>query len=94
MIKADYIHRTNDNNPDRIPDAATYVAPEEAVKLSDHRDIRDIYYVLEISRAFFSTKKWIFEQERDWYDLRLLACVWNAGRISGTRFQRARRKGR
>lgn len=69
------------------------VTPQEAVKLSKLLDFEIFHIVNDIATEFDSTIP-ADEKEKDdtYYSLLLLATVWNAGRIHGTREERKKKQ--
>ena len=64
------------------------VTPEEAIRLSDYRTIKDIEIAKEIESVYQKSRV-NFKYEL-WEQVRLLGIIWNAGRMQGVREERAK----
>ncbi len=66
------------------------VTAAEAFKLSETRTLRDMYIAEELFNYCYTA----FDDETDrrWKNLKILATIWNAGRIQGIREERAKKR--
>lgn len=68
------------------------LTPQEAVTLGNLRTVADFCIVEKIHNCFYSEHKRYYSESPEYYTAKLLATVWNAGRIEGIRAERRRRK--
>lgn len=61
------------------------ITPQEAVKFAGERTIDDMYIAVKIANEFRDT------QPTRWNNMKILAAVWNAGRVQGIREERRKR---
>lgn len=67
------------------------LTPQEAVRLGNLRTIADWRIVEKINNYFYFKNKRYYVECPEYYTEKLLATVWNAGRIEGIRAERQRR---
>lgn len=65
------------------------VTPKEAIKLVNTRTIEDMYITEKIEEAFENRE--LKTNDPIWEKFRLLAAIWNAGRVQGIREERRKR---
>lgn len=68
------------------------LTPQEVVRLGNLRTVADFHIVEQINSYFYSKHKRYYVESPEYYTMKLLATVWNAGRIEGIRAERRRRK--
>ncbi|MBV1759258.1 MAG: hypothetical protein KMY55_15720 [Dethiosulfatibacter sp.] len=68
------------------------VTPAEAIELSEQRPIGDTFKAEEIAKKVMNDAVNNGERDFRWVQLKLLATVWNAGRVAGIRSERMKRR--
>ena len=68
------------------------ITPEEAIELAQKRTIRDMFVAEEIARKVMNDAVDNGERDFRWVQLKIIATIWNAGRVAGIRSERMKNR--